>query len=157
MRRKFPGLLLAAAGVVTLAGCGGPVGPPEVTFFADGETAVTGPFQFCGAQMQDCRVDENAAARLKVRPGKPVQVSLPSEIVETPWVAHIQAVDPAGRPLPIEPQFYPQNSRHAITASAGPADQIMVVEIQQLTGTVDPDGNIVVDVRARWTLQIEPA
>ncbi|MGC7098020.1 DUF2771 family protein [Amycolatopsis lurida] len=159
-------LAVLAGGAFVLSGCS-PVPPPEVTFFADGNTVRTGPFIHCDARVASCEQNDGAEARLKVRPGKPVQISLPKEIVDTPWLVNVQYQDAAGNLQPVKQEFFSPGRQHAYTATAGPGDQLVVVEIQQISAATaidgtgaaieDEQGNPQLVVRGIWTLQVEPA
>ena len=74
-RRRFaPRLLflaLIAGGAFALTGCSTPVAP-EVTFFADGHAVNSPPLIHCDALVRNCQQSTEGAAKLKVRPGKPV-------------------------------------------------------------------------------------
>lgn len=163
--RRVVGALLAALAV---AGCSTP-GPPEVTFFADGDTATAAPLKYCDAQIQSCE-QNGAPATLKVRAGKPVQLSLPSEVFETPWALNVQYLDAAGKPQPVHQKVFTdtENPQHAYTVTPPvPGAQLLVVEVQQLGAAyaADEQGNPILDeagqpqllVRGVWSLRITPA
>lgn len=73
------------AALVALAGCGGSVATPQVTFAAGAATVVARPTQFCDLQLQNCQSDANAPVRLVVPAGTALKVTVPSEISSTPW------------------------------------------------------------------------
>jgi hypothetical protein len=165
--RRLGLLVLLAGGALALTGCSAP-GAPEVTFFADGHTVNSSPLIHCDALVRTCTQNPNGAVNLKVRPGKPVQISIPSEIAKTPWVVNVQYANAKGELQPVKQQTFTAGNKLAYTASAPSADdQLLVVEIQQLgaayaadeTGKpiVDDAGNPQLVVRAIWSLQIEPA
>ncbi|OZM70559.1 hypothetical protein CFN78_24445 [Amycolatopsis antarctica] len=162
-RRAVAGLLAGAA--VTVTGCSAP-GAPEVSFYADGRTVNAAPLIYCDAIVSSCEQNEGAAAKIPVRAGMPVQISLPSEVAETPWVVNVQYTDAEGNLKPIKQEFFGQDSRLAYTATGdAPGDQVLVVEIQQLgaayaadaTGMPipDADGNPQLVVRGVWSFQVE--
>jgi len=164
MRRT---LLLLAAGALTLTGCSATAGPPEVTFFADGHTVDAEPIVHCDALVSQCDESPDAAATLQVRPGKPVQISVPSEVGDTPWLVNVQFTNAQGELQPVKQQFFSPGDRLAYTATGdAPDDQIVVVEVQQLGAAyaADQAGNPVLDengnpqlvARAFWSLQVEP-
>ncbi len=93
MRRSV--VALVAAGAAVLTGCSAPQ-PPEVTFYTDGESVTAGPMSYCDALLTDCQVTDGDPVVLDARPGQRVQVSVPAEIAETPWLVIVQAYDPEG-------------------------------------------------------------
>ncbi|PXY30971.1 DUF2771 family protein [Prauserella muralis] len=164
MRARVGALL--ACGALALAGCSAP-GPPEVTFFADGDSIRADPLIYCDALLESCERGGKPAS-LKVRPGKPVQVSLPSDVSETPWALNVQYLDAQGRPQPVRQQVFTDGTQHAYTVTPGsPRDQLVVVEIQQLGAAyaADSRGNPILDengqpqlvVRGVWSLRIDYA
>ncbi|MDQ0378937.1 DUF2771 family protein [Amycolatopsis thermophila] len=164
MRRT---LLLLAAGALALTGCSASVGPPEVTFFGDGHTVNAEPIAHCDALLKSCDESPDAAVTLKVRRGKPVQISVPSDIGDTPWLVNVQYANAKGELQPVKQQFFTPGSKLAYTATGNaPDDQLVVVEVQQLGAAyaVDPAGNPIVDengnpqlvVRGLWSLQVQP-
>jgi hypothetical protein len=153
--------------VATLTGCGAPE-PPRVTFFADGHAVDAAPLIHCDVRVRGCEQHEGATATLRARPGKPVQVSLPSEITDTPWAVNVQYSDANGQLQPVKQDFFAQKTRHAYTATPGtPGGQVLVVEIQQLGAAyaadeagrpiLDEAGNPQLVVRAVWSLQVQPS
>lgn len=159
-------VLLVVGAALALSGCA-PVGPPEVTFYSDGHTVTAKPLVDCDALVRNCSQDPNAAVNLKVRPGEPVQVSVPSEISDTPWLVITQYADATGT-LKAKQQYFSRDSRLAYTATPdAPGDQLVVVEVQQLGAAfaADQAGNPILDengdpqlvTRAYWSLQIQPA
>ncbi|WP_092529386.1 DUF2771 family protein [Amycolatopsis arida] len=159
--------LLAVLGVAAFAvvGCSAPP-EPAVTFYADGDTVRTEPLIHCDALVRQCE-QGGEPARLAVRPGRPVQISVPADVAEAPWVVNVQYLDAAGEPRPVRQEFFSPGTQHAHTVTAGPGDQLLVVEVQQLGAAFagDEEGNPIVDeegnpqlvARAIWSLQVEPA
>lgn len=163
--RAWRGVLLLAGAVLALGACA-PAGPPEVTFYSDGHTVNAKPIVDCNALIRDCTKDPNATVNLKVRPGKPVQVSVPSDIGDTPWLVITQYTDANGN-LQAKQQYFARNTKLAYTATPETsADQIVVVEVQQLGAAfaADASGNPILDengnpqllARAFWSLQVQP-
>jgi uncharacterized protein DUF2771 len=159
-------LLLLAGGALALTGCSTSVGPPQVTFYGDGHTVNANPVVDCDALVRKCDKYPDAGVSLKVRAGKPVQISVPSDISGTPWLVNVQYADPQGN-LRVKQQFFSPDSRLAYTATVdNPADRLVVVEVQQLGAAyaadqagnpiVDENGNPQLVARAFWSLQIRP-
>ncbi|HVW41309.1 MAG TPA: DUF2771 family protein [Amycolatopsis sp.] len=165
MRRSRIAVLLAG-GALALTGCAASVGPPEVTFYSDGHTVNANPVVHCDALVRSCDKYPGATANLKVRPGMPVQISVPSDVSKTPWLVNVQYSDQSGQ-LKVKQQFFSPDTRLAFTATpAAPGDQLVVVEVQQLGAAyaADQSGNPIVDengnpqlvARSLWSLQIQP-
>jgi uncharacterized protein DUF2771 len=158
-------LLLVAGGALALTGCA-PVGPPEVTFYSDGHTVDAQPLIDCDALVRDCTKYPTATVTLKARPGMPVQISVPSDVSDTPWLVITQYANAKGA-LQEKEQYFSRNTQLAYTATPGaPANQLVVVEVQQLGAAfaadsagnpiLDENGNPQLVARAYWSLQIQP-
>ncbi|HJQ46612.1 MAG TPA: DUF2771 family protein [Amycolatopsis sp.] len=165
MRRSRIAVLLAG-GALALTGCSASVGPPEITFYGDGHTVNAEPVVHCDALVRTCDKYPDATASLKVRAGRPVQISVPSDVSKTPWLVNVQYADASGQ-LKLKQQYFSPNSRLAFTATPGaPADQLVVVEVQQLGAAfaadqsgkpiLDENGNPQLVARSLWSLQIQP-
>jgi hypothetical protein len=136
-----------------------------VTFYADGDTVHTEPVFHCDVYVQSCT--EGDPAQLSVRPGKPVQISVPSPVVDTPWCVVTGYVTPQGAPQ-VKGEVFSPGTQHAYTASPpSPADQLLLVEVQQVGAAVareQPETGQRLGAcgsqfapRAAWRLQIVPA
>lgn len=158
-------LLLLAGGALALSGCAAP-GPSEVTFYSDGHTVAAKPLVDCDALVRNCSKNPDAQAHLTARPGKPVQISVPSEIGDTPWLVITQYAEGGGA-LKAKQQYFSRKSKLAYTATPDtPTGQVVVVEVQQLGAAfaADQAGNPVLDdngnpqlvARAYWSLQVQP-
>jgi hypothetical protein len=155
---------LLAAGALALTGCSTTVGPPEITFYGDGHTVDAQPVIHCDALVRACDKKPEAIVTLKVRKGMPVQISVPSEISDTPWLVNVEYADASGKEQ-IKQQFFAPGSRLAYTATAGTGEQLVVVEVQQLSAAyaadqagnpiLDENGNPQIVARAYWSLQIQ--
>ncbi|WP_033295368.1 DUF2771 family protein [Amycolatopsis jejuensis] len=158
MRRSRVVAVLAAGGFA-VAGCSAP-GPAEVTFYGDGHTISVSPITNCDIKTGICSADPRAAGKLKMRPGRSVQISVPKAIAETPWKVTVQYVNGKGEPQPLKEEIITSGDRYAFTATP-PAkdDQIVVVEIAQasvISRTGDPNDAEPVTT-ALWSLQVQPA
>jgi hypothetical protein len=164
MRSRLAAVLTCAA--LAVAGCSAPDVTPEVTFYADGETTEAEALIYCDVLVRECeQVGESAT--LTARPGRPVQISVPSEVAEAPWVVNIQYLNAEGKLQPVKQEFFSQGTQHAYTATGnGPGYQILVVEVQQLGAAyaadedvnplLDAAGNPQLVARAVWSLQATP-
>ncbi|WP_199431339.1 DUF2771 family protein [Qaidamihabitans albus] len=162
MRRVLVALL--AGGALTMAGCSAP-GPPEVSFYTDGESVRAEPLVYCDVLLKSCD-QHGGPATLRTRPGKPVQVSLPADVSRTPWAVNVQYLDAEGRPQPVRQEVFTDGTQHAYTVEPAPGERLLVVEIQQLGGAyaADAQGEPILDeagepqlvVRGVWSLQLDP-
>ncbi|OLT43871.1 hypothetical protein BJF85_21020 [Saccharomonospora sp. CUA-673] len=158
--RRAVGVVLAGA-ALALTGCS--EHQPEVTFYADGQSTAAAPMVYCDEIVSDCQ-DQGPPIDLDVRPGQPVQISLPSEAVDTPWVIIVQYFNPETGEETLEQEAFTDGQRYAYTATP-PTDQdrVAVVEIQQIgaayaadqegTPLADEDGQPQLVARAVWSLQ----
>ncbi|OQO92699.1 hypothetical protein B1813_11110 [Saccharomonospora piscinae] len=166
MRRSV--VALVAVGAAVLTGCSAPH-PPEVTFYTDGESVAAPPMDYCDALRTECSVTGGDPVVLDSRPGRPVQISVPSEIAETPWLVIVQSLDPEGNLLPMRQEVFTDGTTHAHTVVPETSGhQPLVVEVQQLGAAqaVDSENNPVVDEngdpqlvvspRGIWSLQLDP-
>ncbi len=85
-RRGFlaGGLLLAG---LALAGCEKP--EPSITWYGNGSSTNVGPTVYCELTAEaapDCSQTDGPTARLALNQGDFVQVNIPSEVAEQPWV-----------------------------------------------------------------------
>lgn len=153
---------MLACGALFVTGCSAG-SDPEVTFYADGDTTVAAPLIYCDEVLKECG-DRTKPVNLDVRPGMPVQVSVPSSVAETPWVIIVQYVDTKTGQQSVDQQAFTNGSQHAYTATPpSPESRVAVVEVQQIGAAygVDGQGNPIVDengqpqlvTRGIWSLQ----
>lgn len=147
---RLLGVLLAGT-ALTVTGCSAPE-PPEITFYADGTAVEVAPVKYCDVRITRCTTDDRAHGRLVVRPGRPVQISVPPQVAETPWTVFVQAVDADGNPLPPREHTFVPDKAFAYTARpANPDERIAVIEVHQ-AGVA---ANQLVS-RGVWTLELRP-
>ncbi|SFW62002.1 DUF2771 family protein [Amycolatopsis australiensis] len=157
MRRSRVVALLAAGGFA-VAGCSAP-GPAEVTFYADGHTISSTPVLKCDYSQKlekPCQA-VGAPETLKVRAGKPVQISVPGEVADAPWQIVFEYVTPQGEFKQSEPIPFTSLDRYAYTVTPPtPADRISAVDVQKFTAVLNTgtgeSGLLPSDV---WGLQLE--
>ncbi|MGH3950094.1 MAG: DUF2771 family protein [Pseudonocardiaceae bacterium] len=163
--RNLPALA-AVAGAVLLTSACSEVGPPVLTVYADGETITVEPSQYCDVQVTSCEPGGGAQGSLQVRPGLPVQISVPGEVADDPWLVNVQSVAADGALLPVEQEVFTPGRAHAYTAQpAGPDARILVIEVQQIgvAFAADGEGNPILDeagnpqlvARGLWTLELQ--
>lgn len=147
-RRRATTLLGAAALAVTVSACGAQ-GPPEITYYAHGATAVAGPLVLCSLDFRSC-APAGLPARLDVPPGDPLQISLPADIFNAPWRLITIYVDKGGAQRSRD-QYFKQGAQLAVTVRVGSGEVLQGVEIQLPSGATDAAGNPV--ARGAWSLQ----
>ncbi|MQA07319.1 MAG: DUF2771 family protein [Pseudonocardiaceae bacterium] len=149
---------LATAGLL-LAGCGQPA-PPEVTFYSWGQSIVADPQLYCQPEFNECQQDRKAAARLRVPAGEPLQISVPAEVADAPWVAVFRYRKPDGKRGPeSRTPLFEAGSRHAYTLRPpGGGDQLTEVQIHRVVGLqppARPGGDMQFVSDATWALRTE--
>ena len=152
--------MLAALAVVAAAGCSDPPAPqPEVTFSIDGGSVSARPLMHCDVMVTACDRDANAQAKMAVPPGKPVRITVPQEVAESPWSVAIEYKTAAGEQRePATVATFVPNQAHDYTVTLpGPADQLQTVEVKQAGAKQDPavTGDIQLLARAVWSLQVQ--
>jgi len=134
-------------------GCSSSTPLPQITFYADYTTTVTGPTTYCSFDFAQCST--GSTAQLPVRPGTPLQVSLPTEIGEAPWRLLTSYRTAAGVDEIVQ-HYYRPGERLAVTVTPPEqGDQLIGVEIQLPSGATDPQGNPI--ARATWSVRTDPA
>ncbi len=157
MRRSRVVALLAAGGFA-VAGCSAP-GPAEVTFYADGHTINTTPVLTCDYSQklaQPCSA-KGSTQTLKVRPGKPVKISVHAEYYKNTWQIVYEYVTPQGEYKQSDPIPFTSLDRYAYTVMPPtPADRISAVDVQKYTAVLNSStgesGLLPSDV---WGLRLE--
>jgi hypothetical protein len=151
--------VLAAAAALA-AGCSPePPGPPEVTFAAEGATVSARPFLYCDVMVTNCERNEGAVARLLVPPGKPVTISVPGEVAESPWSVVVQYQTASGEQQ--EPEtvatFVPGERRDYTVALPEPTAQLQTVEVKQAGAKQEPGATSEIQLLARavWSLRAD--
>ena len=151
--------VVAAATVTLAAGCGdgGPQQPPQVSFAAAGSTAVARPTQLCDVHVQNCTADPKAAVVLRVPPGRSVDISVPKEISDTPWLVVFGYRTKAGEKVDARSDVFAGNERQAYTLTLPAADdQLETVEVQQIGGAlIQGQDGIDFPTRGTWVLSVD--
>lgn len=144
--------ILAAA--FALAGCGA-VPPPEVTFYADGDAVRAHPQILCDLATLTCEQDEDAVVSLAIRPGYPVQISVPPALAGEPWGVVFSYLDRDGNRVDGSSKlFVPgQFKQFAYTLELpNPDDRLLFAAVQRLAivqgSTPVPTGYWVLQARA---------
>ncbi|MGQ4600267.1 DUF2771 family protein [Nocardia sp. R6R-6] len=129
---------------------------PDVTLtaYAHGKTVTVRPFSYCAVTMQDCRIlPEDTAAgtlfgtlpcapdapdchrgrtvELEVPAGYPLQLSLPKEVADAPWLAELVYILPSGEKVDrvISRNDYPDRAL-ALTIESKPEPDLRLVGVE---------------------------
>lgn len=149
-------LLLACAGLL-VAGCAGPA-QPQVTFYSHGVSVDASAARFCDPGGEHCAPPQPDAIRqLRVPAREPVQISVPSEVANTPWqIAFIYRTASGGEVRSRTPVFAP-HKQFAYTLHLPPdGTHLDYVEVQQYSGTLiaNPEGGVDFALAGSWGVNI---
>ncbi|QNG21137.1 DUF2771 domain-containing protein [Rhodococcus triatomae] len=121
--------------------------PVTVTAFADGTSVTVPPFQYCTMDLQDCT--EGDVTILELRPGSPLQLSLPSEVSSVRW--RLLAVYETADGGTVEEQLFAPGDASAVTVPSSIENPLIGVEIQLPSSVVDEQERPF--VHAVWSIQ----
>lgn len=161
--RRTAAALLTGLALLT-AGCAR-VGPPELSVYADGDHINVEPLRYCDLLVRQCEPRSGVQGALTTLPGQPVQISVPSEIAETPWAISVQFETPDGT-RPVIEEFFSPGERFAYTATPKrPGDRVLLIEVQQLGAAfaadekgmpiLDENGSPQLVVRGVWSVRFD--
>ena len=145
-----------------LTGCTAPL--PDVTFYGNRTTSVTGPSLWCTvndtASAASCAVDraEVGAATLTLRPGQGVVISVPEEVADQPWTVVFKYRQQAGPEQDARTAVFAPGEQHAYHLSAPAGDATLTrVEVQSgLTLVAADNGGVDIAVLRSWVLLVTP-
>ncbi|MBF6413697.1 DUF2771 domain-containing protein [Nocardia cyriacigeorgica] len=122
-------LSTAFVGVLTVLVRNAEEHDPEITAYAHGRTVTVAPFMYCTVRMEDCRYGETVS--LEVPPGYPLQLSLPNEIAEAPWLIQQVYALPSGEEIAKVRRHteFPDGVR-AITVESQPEPDLRLVGVE---------------------------
>lgn len=124
-------------------------GPPVVAAYAYGHSIRVSPANYCTMDLSSCR--KGQVGFLTVPGGRPLQLSLPTEIANVPWYLTLY-YNTDGVMLETRPQYHAPGSKLAVTVPSSRGVRLMGVEINTLSAVIDPrDGSHV--ARASWLIQ----
>jgi hypothetical protein len=143
---------MAALAALVLTGCSAPQ-PPEVTFFASGTTVRLSPSPACNPDVQECQ----ATGDLAVPGGKLLNISVPSQVAEKPWVVVFKFRGADGAEQKARSAIFKSGERYAYTLNLPTAgDQLLHVEVQRIAGiSADPSQGVNFLTDASWALNIK--
>lgn len=144
--------LLAAAGLI-VAGCSTP--PPAFTVYVGSGSVSVSPSQYCDVTGQQCQANATAAQVATVPDGQIVQVSAPDSVARTPWqvAAEYHNASNGNSYVSCSPLF-PANGQYAYTVRPPSGDQLVLIEIYQLSTTLvaQNNGGFAALGRGTWVL-----
>ncbi|MGH4024413.1 MAG: DUF2771 family protein [Pseudonocardiaceae bacterium] len=145
----------AVLAAVVLAGCGQPP-PPEVTFAVDDHSARTGPIRHCDIELTTCAENDSAVAVLRVPTGRPVRISVPDSIADTPWQVvfrYRRGAEQAGG----RSEVFPPGRQQEYTLRVPEGGALVSLEVQQYGAPDLAGGEPSFPIRAAWVLAAEGA
>jgi hypothetical protein len=149
------GIASLVAGGLLLTGCAAPH-PPEVTFFADGTTVRLSPAQFCKPNAEQCDGHPDARGQMAVPGGKPLNISVPTQVAEAPWVVLFKYRKADGTEERGRTEVFKAGDKYAYTLYLPTAgDQLTDVEVQRIANiTAGADNDVVFLTDASWVLEV---
>lgn len=158
---RFRRSVLLGVGAVlvglALAGCEAP--PPTITWYGNGTAVNAGPALYCELTAEAapaCTETDGPTARLALEPGDPLQVNIPGEIAEQPWVLVWNYSDSAS--TGVSERSPVSTDGHTLSYVIRPGDdqQLQQVDLQVLTIVA---GETLAEYAplSVWRLQVDPA
>lgn len=130
---------VASVAVLALLISDAPTHRPTITAFADGTTVTVEPYLYCPVEAPLCDPD-GASASLPVRAGRPLQLSLPSEITSAPWIVAAVYSDGSGTVVETDTLYLPDQK---LGLTVPPVDEdgrkLLGVEIRLPSGVISTE------------------
>ncbi|WP_090055217.1 DUF2771 family protein [Lentzea fradiae] len=143
---------LLAAGVLVLTGCSLPSHLPEVTFHANGKTIRVEPAVYCDIGGDNC-AERGQAGKLRVPPGKVVQISVDGQLADGIWEAVFLYRDAAGTQQTTGTGLLGKGEDFTYTlALPDKGDQLLGIEIHEAAAAVLETGQPL--LRGYWAVEI---
>ncbi len=149
---RWLGAVLCAA---LLSGC--TPSPPEVTWFGNRTAATEGPRLYCTitASLElDCPVSDGPTARLSLFTDDAVQVNIPGEVADRPWLLVISYADGADSVRTPIVNDEGETLSYTVSPNGHPLKQI---DLQVLTVTADANGQPQYSPFQIWVLAVDAA
>jgi hypothetical protein len=154
IRRPLAVAVLACAGA-SVAGCAA-APAPTVTFYAAGKAMRTEPTQYCDRRTDQCRTDPASGAKLRVPPGRPLQISVPGEVGNAAWQVVFRYRAPSGEHLEARSAVFGPGARLAYTLNLpGTGDQLETAEVQKFGGLAAGPQGLEYLIGATWVLSVD--
>ncbi|MFF3227627.1 DUF2771 domain-containing protein [Nocardia suismassiliense] len=102
---------------------------PVITAYAHGKTVEVEPYVYCSVKMEDCRYGQTV--QLDVPPDYPLQLSLPKQIADAPWLAQLVYALPNGDRIDrvINHTNFPEGAL-AVTIDSRPEPDLRLVGLE---------------------------
>ncbi|GGL88741.1 DUF2771 family protein [Nakamurella endophytica] len=131
--RRLAGPLAVLTAGAVLAGCTAP--RPDVTFYGNRVAVDIGPTLWCAVDTSALTVscpdpDPDDIARLDLRAGDSVTISVDPQIGNTPWTAYVQFRAPDGTVTEARSELFSDGRLAYTVTPPTPADQVVRVEVQ---------------------------
>ena len=143
----------AAAVLLLAAGCGSE--PPQVTFAVGGTTVSARPAQYCDIKLTECTDDGEAAVRLAVPAGTPLEVAVPDEVAQAPWHVVFSYLDGTGKQVDARSPLLAAKQHGYTLTLPEPADRLVTAQVQQFGPAPqinEQSGEVEFPVRGSWVL-----
>jgi hypothetical protein len=119
------GLLAVAA---TVVGCSKP--ESSISLYSHGRTISVDPTAYCDVQLTKCYGTQRPVTTVRVPPGSPLQISVPTEVAAAPWAVTFDYLDANGKKQEVRGPVFPTSTQFAYTVRPPqPTDQLTWVEI----------------------------
>ena len=158
-RRRRRGLLaggMLLAGLA-LTGCDKPT--PSITWYGNGSSTNVGPSLYCELTADaapDCSEVDGPVARLSLNQGDFVQINIPAEIAEQPWVVVWNYSDSAETGTSERSAVNTDGHTLSYVVRAPADKRIATVDLQVLTLTAGQDAAEFPPLQA-WSLEADQA
>ena len=154
-RLRLAAIMLAAAGLVVAC----TPAPSEVTFFGNRTAVQAEPAVWCsvnlGTLSGSCpEPDSSKAVALSLRPGDPVEISVPFDVAQAPWVVVFRYIDGAGKEQEARTAFFTDHRLAYVLRPPTDRDLIIQVEVQAMLVPMS-DGSF--QPTRIWVLTCAPA
>ena len=116
----------------------------------------TGP---TGATALSCSggEDDTGAPHLTLAPGTPLDVSVPQDVGDTPWVIVFSYTDAQGRKQGDRTPVFAAKEKYSYHLTPPKGAQLTRLEVQSLIAAQGPDGGVEFPAVRTWVLVIDPA
>lgn len=149
--------LLCVAATAMVAGCSSTPDPPKVSFTVAGNTASTGPTQYCDVNVTDCTNHADAVVTLRVPAGTPVQIAVATEVSDAPWQVVFRYLTTAGDQVDGRSSVFAPGKQHDFTLQLPVAtDKLQTAQVQQFGArpVADENGQVSFPIRGSWVLAV---
>ena len=128
--------------------------PPEITWFGNRTAVAEGPALYCELAddlTPNCSVTDGPTAQLSLYPGDGVQVNIPAEVADRPWLIVVSYAD--GSSSTRTPVINDDGQTLSWTVQPG-GHPLQHLELQVLTVVADADGQPQFTPYQVWALEI---